>query len=42
MLDTRGSDLDLDYIRRWCDQHGVRDLFEQLYLESRQFEEETP
>lgn len=25
--------LDLEYIRGWCDQHGTRELFEQLLLE---------
>ena len=34
--------IDLDYIRHWCDQHGTRDLFEKLWLESRQFEQEHP
>lgn len=34
--------LDLDYVRRWCDEHGTRSLFEQLLVESRQFEQETP
>lgn len=26
--------LDLDYVRRWCDQHGTRDLFERALVES--------
>ena len=26
---TRPENLDLSYIRHWCDQHGTRDLFEQ-------------
>lgn len=30
--------LDYAYIRRWCDQHGTRELFEALYEESKQFE----
>ena len=34
--------LDLDYIRRWCDQHGTRSLFEQLLVESQRFEQEQP
>jgi hypothetical protein len=42
VLDTRGDQLDLDYIRRWTDQHGTRELFEQLYAESKQFEQENP
>jgi hypothetical protein len=25
-----GANLDLSYIRHWCDRHGTRDLFEQL------------
>lgn len=27
--------LDLDYIRRWCDQHATRELFDRLWTESR-------
>jgi hypothetical protein len=34
--------LDLPYIRSWCNQHGTRDLFEKLLLESQQFEQEHP
>jgi hypothetical protein len=34
--------LDLDYIRRWCDEHGTRSLFEELLVESRRFEPEQP
>ena len=34
--------IDLDYIRRWCDKHGTRSLFEQLLVESRRFEQEQP
>jgi hypothetical protein len=34
--------LDLPYIRFWADQHGTRSLFEQLLLESEQFEQENP
>jgi hypothetical protein len=42
VLAVRGSQLDLDYIRHWCDQHGTRSLFEQLLEESRRFEPEQP
>ena len=34
MLAVRKATLDLDYIRRWCDQHGTRELFEKLLAES--------
>lgn len=30
---VQGDALDLDYIRRWCDQHGTRELFEQIRAE---------
>lgn len=31
VLDVQtGANLDLPYIRHWCDQHGTRELFEQL------------
>ena len=30
VLSIRGKALDLNYIRHWTDQHGTRDLFEQL------------
>ena len=33
VLAVQGSALDLDYTRRWCDQHGTRDLLEQLLTE---------
>ena len=42
VLAVRHSQLDLDYIRRWCDQHDTRSLFEQLLVESRRFEPEQP
>lgn len=28
---VQGRTLDLDYIREWADQHGTRDLFEEIY-----------
>lgn len=42
VINVQSPFLDLDYIRRWTDQHGTRELFEQLYLESKQFEQEHP
>lgn len=42
VLAVQAGRLDLDYIRRWCDQHGTRSLFEQLFVESRRFEPEQP
>jgi hypothetical protein len=42
VLRVQAGHLDLDYIRRWCDQHGTRSLFEQLLLESQRFEQEQP
>jgi hypothetical protein len=30
---TTPTNLDLAYIRHWCDQHGTRELFEQLLAE---------
>ncbi len=30
--------LDLNYIRRWCDTHGTRDLFEKLWNEAQEFQ----
>ena len=29
-IDVQGANLDLACIRHWCDQHGTRELFEQL------------
>lgn len=40
VLAVQAGHLDLDYIRRWCDQHDTRSLFEELLLESRRFEPE--
>ena len=40
VLAVQAGKLDLDYIRRWCDQHDTRSLFEQLLVESRRFEPE--
>ena len=37
VLAVRAGSLDLDYIRRWCDQHGTRELFEQLLAETQRF-----
>ena len=31
---TGSSNLDLPYIRHWCDQHGTRELFEQLLADA--------
>ena len=42
VIAVQAGKLDLDYIRRWCDQHGTRSLFEQLLVESRRFEQEQP
>jgi hypothetical protein len=33
VIDTRRSELDLAYIRRWCDEHGTRPLFEEILRE---------
>lgn len=30
VLSVQSKQLDLPYIRQWCDQHGTRDLFERL------------
>jgi hypothetical protein len=30
VLSVRSRDLELAYIRRWCGQHGTRELFESL------------
>lgn len=38
VLETSGPNLDLIYIRRWCDEHGTRDLFEQLWDEAQEFQ----
>jgi hypothetical protein len=35
----QAGNLDLPYIRSWCDQHGTRELFEQLYQEAKPFEQ---
>ena len=40
VMAVQAGRLDLDYIRRWCDQHDTRSLFEQLLVESRRFEPE--
>jgi hypothetical protein len=42
VLAVQAGKLDLDYIRRWCDQHGTRTLFEQLLQESLRFLPEKP
>ena len=42
VIAVRHSGLDLPYIRQWCDQHGTRELFEQILLEAQRFEEEHP
>ncbi len=42
VLGVQAGKLDLDYIRRWCDQHGTRGLFEELLEESRRFEPQQP
>jgi hypothetical protein len=34
VLDLMHSQLDLAYIRQWCDRHGTRELFERLLEES--------
>jgi hypothetical protein len=36
VLRVQQGKLDLDYIRHWCDQHGTRELFEQLLIESQE------
>jgi hypothetical protein len=38
VLRVQVGNLDLDYIRRWCDQHGTRALFETLLEESQRFQ----
>jgi hypothetical protein len=38
VLKVQAGKLDLAYMRNWCDQHGTRELLEQLYLESKRFE----
>jgi hypothetical protein len=42
VLALRHNELDLPYIRSWCDQHNTRDLFERLLLESQKFDQERP
>jgi hypothetical protein len=39
---VRANTLDLGYIRRWCDQHDTRSLFEKLLVESQRFQKEQP
>lgn len=34
VLAVQFGKLDLAYIRQWCDQHGTRDLFEQVFREA--------
>lgn len=34
VLALQAGKLDLAYIRSWCDQHGTRSLFEQLFAQS--------
>jgi isopropylmalate/homocitrate/citramalate synthase len=34
VLDTQRSNLDLSYMRRWCDEHGTRPLLEELLAEA--------
>jgi hypothetical protein len=34
VLSVQFGKLDLAYIRQWCEQHGTRDIFEQLYKEA--------
>jgi hypothetical protein len=41
VLAVQAGRLDLDYIRRWCDRHATRSLFEELLVESRRFEQEA-
>lgn len=38
VLKGQAGRLDYPYIRAWCDQHGTRELFEQLYEEARKYE----
>jgi hypothetical protein len=38
VINVQAGHLDVEYIRRWCERHGTRALFEQLHEESRQFE----
>ena len=40
VITVQAGRLDLDYIRRWCDQHGTRSLFETLLVESQRFQQE--
>jgi hypothetical protein len=42
VLKVRAQRLDLPYIRGWCDQHGTRQLFEQLLAEAEPFARERP
>jgi hypothetical protein len=42
ILAVQSGQMDLDYMRNWCDQHQTRPLLEQLLLESRKFEPENP
>lgn len=34
VLAVQRANLDLEYVRRWCDQHGTRELFERLLAET--------
>lgn len=34
VLEVRWQQLDLAYIRGWCDQHGTRELFENLLADA--------
>jgi len=42
VLAVQGDALDLTYIRHWCDQHGTRELFEQLWTERVRLPETEP
>lgn len=33
VLAVQAGKLDMDYIRRWCDAHGTRELLEKLLAE---------
>ena len=41
VLKVQAGRLDYDYIRRWCDRHGTRSLFEALFVESQRFQQEN-
>jgi hypothetical protein len=38
VLEVRAAELDLPYIRQWTDQHGTRELFEQLLADAEKFQ----